>query len=123
MRRILDFQVDLIEMVLGSHGLASRVPGSTVTPHKVLSEESALPLDTSSCRMVRNRGTLNIEIPDPEPARVPLFDLCHRLAYVPLRSPVMGVDEAGTQGGTLAPQPPPPGADERQFRIVGEHAD
>ena len=96
MRRLFDFQADKMEMVLGSHGIASCVLGGTVTPHRVLSKEITLFLDPSSCCIVRNRGALNIEIPHPEPAGVPLLDLCHRLAYVPPCSPVMGVNEAGT---------------------------
>ena len=113
MRRLLDFQANQIELVLASHKILSRVVGGTVTPHtvhfqlatrmgtrltqiKALSEELALSLHAPSCRVVRNGGALNIEIPRPESVKVPLLDLCHRLAYVPPCSPLLGVDEAGT---------------------------
>lgn len=113
MRRLLDFQANQIEMVLSSHKIPSRVLGGTVTPHTVrfqlatrlgtrishiqrLSEEIALCLDTPSCRVVRHNGTLNLEIPRSQPAKVPLLDLCQRLAYAPPCSPVLGVDDNGT---------------------------
>jgi S-DNA-T family DNA segregation ATPase FtsK/SpoIIIE len=70
--------------------------GTRVSRIKALSEEIALSLDTPSCRIVRQNGTLNVEIPRSEPAKVSLLDLCHRLAYVPPCAPVMGVDESGT---------------------------
>lgn len=113
MRRLLEFQANQIELVLASHKIPSRVVGGTVTPHtvrfqlttrmgtrlgqiKALSEEIALSLQAPSCRVVRDSGALSIEIPRAEPVRVPLLDLCRRLAYVPPCSPVLGVDEAGT---------------------------
>jgi S-DNA-T family DNA segregation ATPase FtsK/SpoIIIE len=112
-RRLLEFQANQIEMVLSSHRIPSRVLGGTVTPHTVrfqlatrmgtriaqiqrLSEEIALCLEAPSCRVVRDKGEINIEIPRAEPARVPLLNLCRRLAYAPPCSPVLGVDEQGT---------------------------
>jgi S-DNA-T family DNA segregation ATPase FtsK/SpoIIIE len=113
MRRLLEFQANQIEMVLASHRIPSHVLGGTVTPHTVrfqlatrmgtrvaqiqrLSEEIALCLEAPSCRVVRERGEINIEIPRAEPARVRLLDLCRRLAYAPPCSPVLGIDEHGT---------------------------
>ena len=113
MRHLLDFQANQIEMVLAGHKVASRVVGGTVTPRTVrfqlatrigtrlasiqaLSEEIALSLGAQSCRIVRDGGALHIEIPRPEPAKVPLLDLCRRLAFAPPCSPVLGVDQAGT---------------------------
>jgi len=113
LRRLLEFQANQIEMVLASHKIRSRVVGGTVTPRtvrfqlatrmgtrlsriKALSEEVALSLDAPSCRVVRNNGALNIEIPRAEPVKVPLLDLCRHLAYTPSCSPVLGVDDMGT---------------------------
>jgi S-DNA-T family DNA segregation ATPase FtsK/SpoIIIE len=112
LRRLLEFQANQIEMVLSSHKIPSRVLGGTVTPHAVrfrlatrmgtrisqiqrLSEEIALCLDAPSCRVVRDNGTLNLEIPRTQPAKVPLLHLCRRLAFAPQCSPVLGVDENG----------------------------
>ncbi len=113
MRQLLEFQANQIEMVLSSHRISSRVLGGTVTPHTVryqlatrmgtriaqiqrLSEEIALCLEAPSCRVVRDKGEINIEIPRAEPAKVHLLDLCRRLAYAPPCSPVLGIDEQGT---------------------------
>jgi len=113
LRRLLEFQANQIEMVLSSHKIPSRVVGGTVTPHTVrfqlatrmgtrisqiqrLSEEIALSLEAPSCRVVRDNGRLNIEIPRAQPAKVALLELCRRLAYVPPCSPLLGVDENGT---------------------------
>ena len=113
MRRLLELQANQIELVLASHKIASRVLGGTVTPQAVrfqlatrmgtrlssiqaLSEEIALSLDASACRVVRDNGALNIEIPRAEPVKVPLLQLCRRLAYSPPCSPVLGLDDNGT---------------------------
>ena len=113
MHRLLEFQANQIEAVLASHKITSRVLGGTVTPRCVrfqvttrlgtrlaeisnLSEEIALSLQAPSCRVVRDKGNLHIEVPRAEPARVLLLDLCRRLAYAPPCSPLLGLDEAGT---------------------------
>ena len=113
MREQLELQANQIELVLASHRISSRVVGGTVTPRSVrfelamrmdtrltqlkgLSEEIALSLQAPSCRVVRDNGALNIEIPRPEPVKVGLLNLCRRLAYAPQCSPVLGVDEKGT---------------------------
>ena len=112
MRHLLDIQANQIEMVLASHKVASRVLGGTVTPHAVrfqiatrmgtrlasiqsLSEELALSLSALSCRVVRQGGMLNIEIPRSQPLTVLLLDLCRRLAFSPPCSPVLGLDDSG----------------------------
>jgi S-DNA-T family DNA segregation ATPase FtsK/SpoIIIE len=112
-RKLLDIQANQIELVLAGHQITARVVGGTVTPHtvafqlatrmgtrlskiKALSEEIALSLQAPSCRVVRHNGALNIEVPRAQPAKVPLLELCHRLAYTPPCSPVLGVDETGT---------------------------
>lgn len=113
MRERLELQANQIEMVLASHKIPSRVVGGTVTPLNVrfelamrmdtrlaqlrgLSEEIALSLHAPSCRVVRDNGALNIEVPRTDPVRVSLLDLCRRLAFVPPCSPVLGLDERGT---------------------------
>jgi S-DNA-T family DNA segregation ATPase FtsK/SpoIIIE len=112
-QRLLDFQASQIEMVLSSHRIQSRVLGGTVTPRTVrfqlatrigtrisqvqhLSEELAQSLDASSCRVVRQGSSLNIEIPRAQPAKVSFLDVCRRLAHAPPCSPLLGLDETGT---------------------------
>jgi S-DNA-T family DNA segregation ATPase FtsK/SpoIIIE len=113
MRELLEMQANRIELVLASHKIPSRVVGGTVTPRSVrfelamrmdtrlaqlkgLSEEIALSLQAPSCRVVRDNGALNIEIPRSEPVQVGLLKLCRRLAYAPPCSPVLGLDDKGT---------------------------
>ena len=113
MREQLELQASQIDLVLASHKIPSRVVGGTVTPRNVrfelamrmdtrlaqlkgLSEEIALSLQAPSCRVVRDNGALNIEIPRSEPAKVGLLGLCRRLAYAPQCSPMLGVDDHGT---------------------------
>jgi len=112
-RKTLEFQADQIEMLLASHSIPSHVVGGVVTPHtvrfqlatrmgtrlsriKALSEEIALSLGAPSCRVARNKGTMNIEIPREDPATVSLLGLCARLACTPPCSPLLGLDESGT---------------------------
>jgi len=112
-RALLEHQANQIELVLASHKIPSRVVGGTVTPHTVrfelamrmdtrlaqlkgLAEEMALSLQAQSCRIVRDNGALNIEIPRSEPVRVPLLNLCRRLAHMAPCSPLLGIDEDGT---------------------------
>jgi len=111
-RKLLEYQANQIEMVLSSHKIASRVLGGIVTPRAVrfqvatrmgtrlsaiqsLSEELALSLNAPSCRVVRQNGALNIEVPRSEPAKVSLLDVCERLAYCPPCAPVLGMDDTG----------------------------
>lgn len=111
-RQDLEFQADRIEMVLASHHLPTQVWGGVVTPRFVryhlspalgtrlariqaLSEEIALSLGVPSCRIIRNGGTLNVEIPRVEAAAVRLLPLLDQLAFVPPCTPVLGLDETG----------------------------
>ncbi len=113
MREQLELQANQIELVLASHKIPSRVVGGTVTPLNVrfelamrmdtrlaqlkgLSEEIALSLHAPSCRVVRDNGALNIEVPRSDPHRVGLLEVCRRLAFAPPCSPVLGLDEKGT---------------------------
>ena len=120
MRGVLHFQADRIEMVLASHKVPARVTGGAVTPRLVryqlatplgvkvrqvagLSEEIALSLGTSSCRVYRQEGQVQVEVPRAEGQAVSLVDLCRRLgvegdrrrAAVPPLTAVLGLDQEG----------------------------
>jgi S-DNA-T family DNA segregation ATPase FtsK/SpoIIIE len=114
MRRVLHFQADRIEQVLASHGVASRVTGGLVTPRLVrfqvwmplgvkvrqvagLSEEIALSLGAKSCRVYREEGQVQVEVPREEGEVVPLLELCRRLAQrgLPAVTAVLGLDQEG----------------------------
>jgi S-DNA-T family DNA segregation ATPase FtsK/SpoIIIE len=113
MRRLLEYQAERIEMLLASHKLPSQVCGGTVTPRfvrfelvplastkvsriKGLAEEIALSLGIPSCRVFRQNGRINVEIPRQTPQTVGLLSLCRRLAEIPPCTAVLGLDEEGT---------------------------
>ena len=116
MSRILHFQADRIEQVLASHRVPSRVTGGTVTPRLVrfqvatplgvkvrqvanLSEEIALNLGAPSCRVYRQEGQVQVEVPRQDAQAVPLLPLCRRLRTRPHTVPpvtaVLGLDQDG----------------------------
>jgi S-DNA-T family DNA segregation ATPase FtsK/SpoIIIE len=120
MRRVLHFQAERIEMVLASHKVPARVMGGTVTPRLVrfrvstplgvrvkqvsgLAEELALSLNAPSCRVYRERGEVQVEVPRPDGQMVYLLELCRRLACegshgrqtVPPITAVLGLDREG----------------------------
>jgi S-DNA-T family DNA segregation ATPase FtsK/SpoIIIE len=120
MSRVLHFQADRIEMLLASHKVPARVTGGTVTPRLVrfhvttplgvrvrqlsnLSEEIALSLGAPSCRVYRQDGQVEVEVPRREGSTVPLLPLCRRLAAqgthgqptVPPVTAVLGLDRDG----------------------------
>jgi len=87
MRRLLEYQAERIEMVLASHEAPSHVYRGTVTPRfvrfelvpmvgikvsriKDLAEEIALSLGIASCRVFRQNGKINLEIPREKPSTV-----------------------------------------------------
>lgn len=113
MYRLLELQANQIEMVLASHDVPSRVCGGLVTPRFVqfqlapplgtkvkritsLSEEIALSLGARSCRVYRQGGTVNVEVPREEARIVKLIPLCRRLSQIPPCTAVLGLDESGT---------------------------
>jgi S-DNA-T family DNA segregation ATPase FtsK/SpoIIIE len=121
MRRQLHFQADRIELLLASHRIPARVTGGTVTPRLVryqlstplgvrikkianLAEEIALVLDAPSCRVFRQQGQVQVEVPRPDGQPVSLLPLCRRLArdtgeaqpLVPHATAVLGLDHEGT---------------------------
>jgi S-DNA-T family DNA segregation ATPase FtsK/SpoIIIE len=119
-RRVLHYQADLIEMVLASHKVPARVTGGIVTPRLVryhlttplgvkvgkvasLSEEIALSLGASSCRVQRCEGQVEVEVPRAKGKLVPLLPLCQRLVAhgpagqdtIPSHTAVLGLDQEG----------------------------
>ncbi len=120
MRRQLHFQADRIEMVLATHKVPARVTGGTVTPRLVryhvstplgirvrqvagLSEEIALSLGAPSCRVYRQQGQVEVEVPREQGQVVHLMTLARRLAHegaqgratVPAATAVLGLDGEG----------------------------
>ncbi len=124
MRQVLHFQADRIEMVLASHKVPARVIGGQVTPRLVryqlttplgvkvkqvagLAEEIALSLGASSCRVYRQEGQLQVEVPRPDGQVIRLTALCRQLALhgdykrqgwraaVPPATAVLGLDHEG----------------------------
>jgi S-DNA-T family DNA segregation ATPase FtsK/SpoIIIE len=113
MRRYLEYQADQIEMVLASHRVSARVTGGLVTPAFVrfdlttalgarigkiinLSEELALRLGSRNCRVRRQNGTIQVEVPRENPGMVRLLPLCRQLpAQVPPCTAVLGLEEEG----------------------------
>jgi S-DNA-T family DNA segregation ATPase FtsK/SpoIIIE len=97
MRQVLHFQADRIELVLASHKVPARVTGGKVTPRLVryhlstplgvrvkqvagLAEELALSLGAPSCRVYRQEGQVQVEVPRDDGQVVRLLDLCRDLA-------------------------------------------
>jgi len=120
MSRVLHFQADRIEMLLASHKVPARVTGGTVTPRLIrfhvttplgvrvrqlsnLSEEIALSLGAPSCRVYRQDGQVEVEVPRSKGTTVPLLPLCRRLvaqgprgsSLVPPLTAVLGLDREG----------------------------
>ncbi len=126
-RQVLNYQSDRIEDVLLSHKLPTRVWGGTVTPRFVrfrlslpmgakvkkvtsLAEEIALSLGVPSCRVFRQGGEVNVEVPRQDSDIVRLLSLCRRLSsgdlsvgsnaqrqgVVPSCTAVLGLDDNGS---------------------------
>ncbi len=117
MQKALHFQADRIELVLAAHKLPARVTGGHVTPRLVrfhlamplgvrlqqlqrLSEEIALSLGVSTCRILRQDDRLHVEVPRPARQPVLLLNLLHRLARathapVPPHTALLGLDQDG----------------------------
>jgi S-DNA-T family DNA segregation ATPase FtsK/SpoIIIE len=100
MHKELHFQADRIELVLASHKVPGRVTGGKVTPRLVryqittplgvkvkqvagLAEELALSLGAPSCRVYREDGRVQVEVPRREGQVVGLGEVCQRLASMP----------------------------------------
>ena len=116
MSRLLHYQADRIELVLASHKVPARVTGGTVTPRlvryqvstplgvkvrkiKELAEEIALSLGTPTCRVYRQAGQVQVEVPRAEGRVVHLTEMCRKLAanqhQIPPITAVLGLDDGG----------------------------
>ncbi len=112
MQQNLEAQANLIEQVLSTHKIHSRVWGGSVTPRFIrydlttaagirvqkvlaLKDEIALMLSVSDVRMYRKDGAIRIEVPRSRPSIVRLLPLVRSLPKLPPLSAVLGVDEEG----------------------------
>ena len=112
MKRLLNYQADRIEMVLKSYNAPARVLGGIITPRSIqfrllprnglklhrlqnLAEEIALALGCPSCRIYRQGGAINLEIPRSKGRKVSLLPLCRRLPPVPPCTAVLGLEKSG----------------------------
>jgi S-DNA-T family DNA segregation ATPase FtsK/SpoIIIE len=111
-RMRLEYQADRIEATLASHKVRSRVSGGTVTPRFVrfdllpepgtrvqriasLAEELAMCLSAPSCRIFRQGGRVQVEVPRQDPRQVKFGALCTRLGRIPACTALLGLDEEG----------------------------
>jgi len=123
MSNIYYFQADRIEQVLASHRVPSRVTGGTITPRLLrfdlwtplgvkvrqvaaLSEEIALSLGAKTCRVYREEGRVQVELPRTDSKVVHLASVCRMLEKgarvagpnprpVPAFAAVLGLDQEG----------------------------
>lgn len=113
MRSLLDHQADGIEYTLHSHGIEASVVGGNVSPRLIqfhikpgsgvkfnrvaaLSDEMALALGVTHCRITRDGYFVKVEVPRPDPQAVKLFPLMQNLpGTIPPSSPILGLDETG----------------------------
>jgi len=106
----LEYQADRIEATLASHRVRSRVAGGMVTPRFVrfdllldrgtrlrrvhdLTEELALALEAPACRVVRRDGRVQVEVPRPDPQRIPFLRVYGQLEQPPPVTALVGLDE------------------------------
>jgi S-DNA-T family DNA segregation ATPase FtsK/SpoIIIE len=120
MSSTLHFQADRIELVLASHKVPARVTGGRVTPRLVryqvstplgvkvkqvanLAEEIALSLGAPSCRVFRQQGQVQVEVPRHDAQVVLLLRLARKLVAlsadgrpaVPPLTAILGLDHGG----------------------------
>lgn len=108
----LDMLADRIEYVLSSQKVPGKVWGGTMTPHTVsftitpalgtkvgkmltLSEEIALALGVSHCRLYREGGSIQLEIRRGTSRQVSLLGLCRQMHKAPAASAILGLDKRG----------------------------
>ncbi|MGQ9665829.1 MAG: DNA translocase FtsK [Anaerolineae bacterium] len=111
-RRLLEMQADRIEMVLAAHQAAGRVWGGVISPRVItfnltplvgtrlrkitqLSEEIAMALGVSYCRIYREDGMLKVEIPREDARQVSLLELCRQARPAVLGTAILGVEKDG----------------------------
>ncbi len=126
MKRLLNFQADRIELVLASHKVPARVTGGTVTPRFVrfqvmtplgvkvrqvagLAEELALSLNAPNCRVYRQEGQVQVEVPSaPGPRRRPARPLPQPRRPAPSGRAARHRRSGPRRGGRSPPPPPAP---------------
>lgn len=112
MRSELNLQANQIEYVLACHRLNAHVAGGIVTPRTVsfrlipapgvklrrffdLSEELALALGVTQCRVLREKDCLAVEVPRAQRATVALSQLWDQLPRLSPCTAVLGVEHDG----------------------------
>jgi S-DNA-T family DNA segregation ATPase FtsK/SpoIIIE len=118
---MLNYKADRIEAVLSSHRVQASVMGGRVTPRYVrfdlttpfgvpvrkvagLSEELAMALGAPNCRVYRERGKIEVEVPREKGRPVRLITLCRQLlrdgngsrSTIPPCTAILGLDAQGT---------------------------
>ena len=124
-RQVLEFQADRIEAVLAQHKVSARVTGGLVSPRwvqfqvlpalgakinqiKGLAEELALALQSDTCRISRQRGSVAIEIPRADPQPVRLLPMQRRLTKrqeIPFGTALVGLADDGAPLLVRLPSP------------------
>lgn len=109
-RMHMEFQADRIEATLASHSVRGRVAGGVLTPRfarydllldrstrlrrvRDLGEELALALEAPACRVLRRNGRVQLEVPRPDPQRIPYLRVFSQLDDPPPVSALVGLDE------------------------------
>lgn len=112
MRRRLDYQASQLEAVLASHKVRGHIWGGTVTPRLIrfhltpmagtrlsqvtrLSEELAMSMGATSCRVMRRGASIDLEFPRQVPGMVRLLPLCDQLPPLPTCTAVLGLNVEG----------------------------
>ncbi|MFN8474132.1 MAG: DNA translocase FtsK [Anaerolineae bacterium] len=111
-RQRLEAQADRLEAVLHSHKVRAQIQGGVVTPSLVrfrvlpapgvkvaqisrLSEELALALGSSACRVTRREMFVELEFARKKPRAVRLSELMARVPTPPPGTPLLGIDADG----------------------------
>ncbi len=111
-RERLEAQADRLEAVLYSHKVRAHIQGGVVTPSLVrfrvvpapgvkvtqisrLSEELALALGSSACRVTRRDAYVELEFARRKPKSVRLAALMARVPMPPAATPLLGIDADG----------------------------
>ena len=133
MSNLYHFQADRIEQVLASHRVPSQVTGATVTPRLLrfqirtplgvkvrqvaaLSEEIALGLGAKTCRVYREEGRVQVELPRAGGHVVHLKTVCRMVErkapvtaskrrLVPPFTAILGLDQEGVPLLLCLPSP------------------
>ncbi|MGD9098897.1 MAG: DNA translocase FtsK, partial [Anaerolineae bacterium] len=111
-RQALESQANQLEATLARHKVAARVtggqlssrwiryqvqpaPGTELARVEGLSAELALALDSRTCRVSRQNGTLTVQVARPDPQPVWLLPLQRRLKKLAPGTALLGLDDDG----------------------------